>query len=135
VITRRGFLGSASAAAVLLQPKTRVEAARNAQPTALRLTAANYVRFMPLATGEVKPANLDLTWIRGDRSEMLRRATSDPQIDGGESSMAQHVVRVDAGDRSSRASVGSLAVPTLRRFLLKWRHCRRTSHQRPQAHL
>ncbi len=55
---------------------------------------------MPLATGDLKPADLDLTWIRGDRNDMLRRATSDPQVDGGESSMAQHIVRVDAGDRS-----------------------------------
>ena len=94
-ISRRAFLGSASAAAVL----PRITSAA-AQRPALRLTGANYVRFMPLATGDVKPADLDLTWIRGDRNEMLRRATSDPNVDGGESSMAQHVVRIDNGDRS-----------------------------------
>jgi 4,5-dihydroxyphthalate decarboxylase len=96
--TRRSFLGTTSAAAALLGVKPAAAAA--AQSTRLRLTAANYVRFMPLATGDLKPTDLDLTWIRGDRNEMLRRATSDPQVDGGESSMAQHVVRVDAGDRS-----------------------------------
>ncbi len=94
-ISRRAFLGTASAAAALLP-----SAAARAQRPALRLTGANYVRFMPIATGDLKPADLDLTWIRGDRTAMLRRATSDPQVDGGESSMAQHVVRIDNGDRS-----------------------------------
>lgn len=96
-LTRRTFLGSAAAAATLsgLKPPLRA-----AQRPALRLTGANYVRFMPIATGDVKPSDLDLTWIRGERTEMLRRATSDPQVDGGESSMAQHVVRIDSGDRS-----------------------------------
>jgi 4,5-dihydroxyphthalate decarboxylase len=94
--TRRAFLGTASAAAALARSIT----AGAAQRPALRLTAANYVRFMPLATGDLKPTELNLTWIRGDRTEMLRRATSDPEVDGGESSMAQHIVRVDAGDRS-----------------------------------
>ena len=94
-VTRRMFLGTASAAAALL-PSTSA----HAQRPALRLTCANYVRFMPLATGDLKPVDLDLTWIRGDRNEMLRRATADPQVDGGESSMAQHVVRIDNADRS-----------------------------------
>jgi 4,5-dihydroxyphthalate decarboxylase len=31
---------------------------------------------------------------------MLRRATDDPAVDGGETSMAQHVQRLDRGDRS-----------------------------------
>jgi 4,5-dihydroxyphthalate decarboxylase len=31
---------------------------------------------------------------------MLRRATEDATVDGGETSMAQHVMRLDAGDRS-----------------------------------
>ena len=97
-LTRRSFLGTAPAAAALLGVKPA--AAAGGQPTRLRLTAANYIRFMPIATGDLKSADLDLTWIRGDRNEMLRRATSDPQVDGGESSMAQHVVRVDTGDRS-----------------------------------
>ena len=98
-VTRRGFLGSGVRGCGVSPFDPRVER-RNAQRPALRLTGANYVRFMPLATGDLKPADLDLTWIRGDRNEMLRRATSDPQVDGGESSMAQHIVRVDAGDRS-----------------------------------
>lgn len=98
-VTRRAFLGAASAAA-LLRSTPDVQAQGGASRPSLRLTCANYVRFMPLATGDLKPANLDLTWIRGDRTEMLRRATTDPQVDGGESSMAQHVLRVDAADRS-----------------------------------
>src|SRR5919109_688553 len=98
MITRRAFLGAASAAA-MLRPSASIAQKTPAKP-ALRLTGANYVRLMPLAAGDIKSDDLDLTWIRGDRNEMLRRATSDPQVDGGESSMAQHVVRVDAGDRS-----------------------------------
>ncbi|MCA1586829.1 MAG: hypothetical protein LC791_19350, partial [Acidobacteria bacterium] len=71
-----------------------------APPAQLTLTCANYVRFMPLATGDVRPTDLTLTWLRGNRSDMLRRATDDASVDGGETSMAQHVMRVDAGDRS-----------------------------------
>ena len=55
---------------------------------------------MPIATGDVRPKDLALTWLRGDRTDMLRRATDDASIDGGESSMAQHVMRLDRGDRS-----------------------------------
>jgi 4,5-dihydroxyphthalate decarboxylase len=85
----------------VLRPSASVAGAGYAgQKPALRLTGANYVRLTPLATGDVKPAELDLTWIRGERNEMLRRATSDPDVDGGESSMAQHIVRIDKGDRS-----------------------------------
>ena len=72
---------------------------RTAAP-ALTLCCANYVRFLPIATGDVRPADLTLTWVRGDRNEMLRRATDDASVDGGETSMAQHVQRLDRGDRS-----------------------------------
>jgi 4,5-dihydroxyphthalate decarboxylase len=34
-----------------------------------------------------------------DRAEMLRRALQDPGVTGGEGSMAQHLYRVDKGDR------------------------------------
>ena len=79
----------------------RHDAAFAAAPTpTLTLACANYVRFMPIATGDVAPDNLKLTWVRGDRNEMLRRATDDATIDGGESSMAQHAMRLDRGDRS-----------------------------------
>ncbi len=66
----------------------------------LTLTCADYLRFTPLATGDFRPKDLDLTWLRGDRSEMLRRAATDPQVSGGEASMLQHLLRVDRGDRS-----------------------------------
>ncbi len=58
------------------------------------------MRFLPIATGDVQPRDLTLTWVRGDRNEMLRRATDDASVDGGETSMAQHVQRLDRGDRS-----------------------------------
>lgn len=76
-----------------------------AQPAAapkpkLTLACADYLRFTPLATGDVRPKDFDLTWLRGPRAEMLRRAIGDPAVDGGEASMLQHLLRVDGGDRS-----------------------------------
>ena len=38
----------------------------------LTLTCANYVRFLPIAAGDVRPGVLALTWVRGDHNEMLR---------------------------------------------------------------
>jgi 4,5-dihydroxyphthalate decarboxylase len=94
-LSRRGFLGTAATLA-----SARVDAGRTQEAAGLTLTCADYVRFMPIATGDVRLTDVPLTWIRGDRSEMLRRATDDPAVDGGETSMAQHVMRLDAGNRS-----------------------------------
>ena len=72
---------------------------------AITLTCADYARVMPLATGEVKPAGIDLTLILGSRgswparAEMLRRAVQDPEVQGGEWSMAQYLYAVERGDR------------------------------------
>ncbi len=98
-ISRRVFLTTSGAAAggVLTATDAASQAARS---PSLTLVGANYVRFMPVATGDVRPRDLALTWVRGDRNEMLRRATDDPTVDGGETSMAQHVQRLDRGERS-----------------------------------
>ena len=72
---------------------------------ALTLTAADYARLMPLATGEVKPKGIALTLLLSrqgswpERAEMLRRAVQDPSVHGGEWSMAQYLYRIDKGDR------------------------------------
>jgi len=72
----------------------------------IRLTCADYARVMPLAIGDVKPDGIDLSMILGRagswpmRAEMLRRASNDPTVHGGESSMAGHLRRIDKGDRS-----------------------------------
>ena len=66
----------------------------------ITLTCADYLRLTPLATGDLKPKDVNLTLIRGPRSEMLRRALSDPEVSGGETSMLCHLLRVDQGDRS-----------------------------------
>jgi 4,5-dihydroxyphthalate decarboxylase len=72
---------------------------------ALSLTAADYARLMPLATGEVKPNGIALTLLLSrqgswpERAEMLRRAVQDPSVHGGEWSMAQYLYRIDKGDR------------------------------------
>jgi len=46
---------------------------------------------------------------------MLRRATSDPDVDGGETSMLGHLLRIDRGDRSLVA----IPVFLLRNFTLR----------------
>ena len=102
--SRRQFIttaGSAASGALV-----HSSAAAAPPPAALTLACSNYVRFMPIATGDVRPRDLALTWLRGDRTDMLRRATDDATIDGGESSMAQHVMRLDRGDRSLRGNPG-----------------------------
>ena len=74
--------------------------------TKLILTVADYARLAPLMTGDVKPEGIDLILLHGTggswtaRAEMLRRALSDPTVDGGEASMAAHLRRVEQGDRS-----------------------------------
>src|SRR5881296_3522937 len=71
----------------------------------ISLTCADYARVMPLATGEVKPEGIALSMILGSRgswparAEMLRRAVQDPDIHGGEWSMAQYLYRIEQGDR------------------------------------
>ena len=97
-LSRRTFIAAAGCVASGTAIEFR-DATAAAAP-ALTLTVTNYVRFMPIATGDVVPDNLRLTWIRGERNAMLDRATGDPTVDGGEGSMAQHVVRLDRGDRT-----------------------------------
>lgn len=119
-LSRRQFIATAGAAGMLA---SRGTSARQAATASLTLACANYVRFMPLATGDVRPTGLNLTWLRGDRNEMLRRATDDPEVDGGESSMAQHVMRLDRGDRSLVA----IPVFPLRNFTVRDLYTRRGS--------
>lgn len=70
------------------------------------LTCADYARLMPLATGEVTAEGIDLRLVLGRRgswtarAEMLRRALDDASVQGGEQSMAGHLLRIDRGDRS-----------------------------------
>lgn len=97
--SRRQFIVTTGCAAGGALGRPFAAGAATATP-ALALACSNYVRFMPIATGDVRPKGLALTWVRGDRTEMLRRATDDAAIDGGESSMAQHVMRLDRGERS-----------------------------------
>jgi 4,5-dihydroxyphthalate decarboxylase len=96
VVSRRAFLTTTG----VVVGAVGTPAVSRAHVTSVTLTCANYVRFLPIASGDVKPADVALTWVRGERNEMLRRATDDPAVDGGETSMAQHVQRVDRGDRS-----------------------------------
>ena len=71
----------------------------------IALTCGDYARIMPLATGEVAPKDIALRMILGSRgswsarAEMLSRAVQDPDVQGGEWSMAQYLYRIDKGDR------------------------------------
>jgi 4,5-dihydroxyphthalate decarboxylase len=100
-LSRRQFLGVAGAASASVARPAHAETPLPSQgPHRITLACADYVRFMPLALGDVRSDGLDLVWLRGDRAEMLRRATGDPAVHGGEASMAQHLMRIDRGDRS-----------------------------------
>ena len=72
----------------------------------ITLTCADYPRVLLLATGAVQPKGIALSMVLGrqgswpDRAEMLRRAVQDPDVHGGEWSMAQYLYRIDQGDRS-----------------------------------
>lgn len=79
------------------------------------LTVANYPNLWRLATGDVQPAGVTLNLERGPRDVMLTRALNDPKVDGGEGSLAEHLRRVDSGDRSQ---VG-LPVFVLRNFCVR----------------
>jgi 4,5-dihydroxyphthalate decarboxylase len=92
---------------------------------------------MPLATGEVKPEGIALTMILGGRgswparAELLRRAVQDPEVHGGEWSMAQYLYRIDTGDRRD---VG-LPVFPLRNFTARDLYVRRGGPIRQPADL
>ena len=103
----------------------------------IRLTCADYARLAPLMIGDVKPEGVDLTLIHGTggdwpaRADMLRRAISDPSVDGGEASMAGHLRRIDNGDRSFVA----LPVFPLRNFTARDLYVRNDGSIRAPADL
>jgi 4,5-dihydroxyphthalate decarboxylase len=72
----------------------------------IRLTSADYARLAPLMIGDVVPEGVALTMIHGTggswnaRAENIGKATSGPDFDGGEASMAGHLRRIDNGDRT-----------------------------------
>src|SRR3954454_20324513 len=98
------------------------------------LTCADYARVMPLALGAV-PADFKLELsTRGSwpgRAEMLRRATADASVAGGESSMGMHLKRIDDGDRSAIA----LPVFVLRNFTARDLYVRQGTPLRTAADL
>ncbi len=100
ILTRRSLLKSAGSLAGVAVAARGAAAQSSAEGPVLTLVCADYVRYMHIASGDVTPDGLTLRWIRGDRTQMLRRAAQDLTVDGGEASMAQHVVRIANGDRS-----------------------------------
>lgn len=103
----------------------------------LRLTIAGYARLLPLLSGEVGPEGFSLrlelsgggSWPA--RANMLRRALHDPEVHGGEQSMAGHLIRIGRGDRSH---VG-LPVFPLRNFTARDLYVRKGSAIRSVADL
>ena len=101
------------------------------------LTIGDYARLMPLITGAVKPEGIDLRIITSEagswpsRAEMLRRAMQDPAVQGGESSAAQHLYRVEQGDRSLVA----LPIYPMRNFCARDIYVRKGSPLRGVAEL
>ena len=113
-ITRRRFLGAAGSVAggsALGLPGSNLtgggRTSSGHQESVLTLAITEYARFTPLIWGGILAEGEDpllggqpLRWIRGTRREMLDRTLEDPTVDGGESSMLGHLLRVAAGDRS-----------------------------------
>ncbi|MBV9553010.1 MAG: hypothetical protein JO032_09490 [Alphaproteobacteria bacterium] len=103
----------------------------------VRLTCADYARLAPLMIGDVTPDGVELSLIHGTggdwpaRAEMLRRALTDPAVDGGEASMAGHLRRIDNGDRSFVA----LPVFPLRNFTARDLYVRNDGSIRTPADL
>ena len=103
----------------------------------LTLTAADYARMMPLATGAIAPDGIDLTLLLGSagswaaRADMLRRALNDPSVHGGEASMAGHLRRIENGDRSHVA----IPVFPLRNFTARDLYVRKGGAVRTAADL
>lgn len=106
-------------------------------PLALTLTCADYARLGPLMTGDVAPEGIELTFVHGTggswpaRAEMLQRALNDPDVHGGEASMAAHLRRIEKGDRSH---VG-LPVFPLRNFTARDLYVRKDGPVRSPADL
>jgi 4,5-dihydroxyphthalate decarboxylase len=104
---------------------------------AITLTAADYPRLMPLASGAVQPEGIELTLLLGrsgswaDRASMLSRALNDPAVQGGEGSMARQIRRIDAGDRSHVA----LPAFPLRNLTARDLYVRKDGPIRSAAHL
>ena len=100
-LSRRSVLRTAGAlAGASLTTRSAAAAQGRSGPATISLVCADYVRYMHIANGDVKPEGVTLNWIRGERTPMLRRAATDETVDGGESSMAQHIIRIANGDRS-----------------------------------
>ena len=88
-LSRRQFLRTAgSVAGATLASET------GGAPS-VTLACADYLRFTPVATGDLRPDTIDLTLLRGPRSEMLRRASNDASISGGEGGLTKRRVSVE----------------------------------------
>jgi 4,5-dihydroxyphthalate decarboxylase len=127
--SRRSFFKTgASAGASLIALSAESQHADSSRPR-LKLAFAEYLRLTPLVQGDVRPKSFELEWVRGPRAEMLRRALGEPGFDGGEASMLQHLLRIDAGDRSL------VAVPVfpLRNFTARDLYVRKGSRLTPTA--
>jgi len=103
----------------------------------LRLASADYVRVLPLLGGHVRAEGIALDLELGrdgswpTRASILARSLNDPDLHGGEGSMAQHVRRVANGDRSH---VG-IPVFVLRGFVHRDLYVRRGGKVRAAADL
>ncbi len=125
-LSRRKFFGLAAAAgASVAGAAPAALVSQNRRDPEVTLALSDYIRFTPLATGDLDPEGV--TFLRGPRSDMLRRALSDPGVDGGESSMLGHLLKLDRGDRSMVA----IPVFPLRNFTARDIYIRRGSPLTP----
>ena len=100
-VSRRRFLTTTGATAGVVLASTGLEAQAPVFQRVLADARLRQLRALHADRDRRRPSRrTGAAWVRGERNEMLRRATDDPAIDGGETSMAQHVQRLDRGDRS-----------------------------------
>jgi 4,5-dihydroxyphthalate decarboxylase len=64
----------------------------------LTLACANYDRTLPLAVGDVRPAGIDLTYLRMPVEETFWRMTRYLEFDAAEMSMSSYLIRRARGD-------------------------------------
>jgi 4,5-dihydroxyphthalate decarboxylase len=64
----------------------------------LTLACASYDRTLPLAVGDVRPAGIDLTYLRMPVEEVFWRMTRYREFDAAEMSMSSYLIRRARGD-------------------------------------
>lgn len=69
----------------------------------LTLACGGYDRTLPLALGDVRPAGIDLTYLRQPVEETFWRMTRHGEFDAAEMSLSSYIIRRSRGDEAVQA--------------------------------